>query len=238
MRDFHSIKKSWEEGGGSKGNFPLEETVQVSYSLDAPPLTDTELLEMALFLVIPGQDNTVFAKNLLRRFCNFSALLSAEESLILEEAGEEIRVVHLIRFLREIHLRALKSKIVERPILSCWEDVLTYCSQSMSYSLREETRVLFLDMRHHLLEDEVLAVGTVNYTPLSPRRVVERALMVGATAIILVHNHPSGDPTPSDADVELTRQLNEVTDFLGITLYDHLIIGKGKHASMKSLGLF
>ena len=133
--------------------------------------------------------------------------------------------------------RVLRAEAAERPVLSSWDRLLDYCRATMAHAKIEEFRLLFLDRKNALIADEVQQTGTIDHTPVYPREVVKRALELGASALILVHNHPSGDPTPSKADVEMTRAVAKAAEVLGVIVHDHLIIGRGKHASLRSLGL-
>src|SRR3989440_11351173 len=133
--------------------------------------------------------------------------------------------------------RIAKGKLKQRTMLSSWNDVIDYCRTSMAFADKEQFRVLFLDKRNQLIADEVQQVGTVDHTPVYPREVIKRALEVSATAIVLVHNHPSGDPTPSQADIQMTKAIVNIAGPLGISVHDHIIVGKNGHASMKGLKL-
>jgi DNA repair protein RadC len=143
----------------------------------------------------------------------------------------------LLRLVRAIARRMLLGAVQSRPTLGNWQALLDYCQAAMAYEQVERFRILFLDRKNHLIADEVQQQGTVDHTPVYPREVVKRALLLNASAVILVHNHPSGDPTPSRDDVEMTRRLREALDPLGIALHDHVVIGHGSHASLRSLGL-
>ena len=201
-------------------------------------LPDYELLEFLLFAAQPRGDTKPLAKRLIDRFGGFAETISAsKEALLAEPEIGEAAVAALIA-VREAALRLVKNELRERPVLGSWQKVLDYCSAAMGYGKIEEFRLLFLDRKNALLADEAQQRGTVDHTPVYPREVVKRALELGASAIIMVHNHPSGDPTPSKADIEVTREVAKAAATLGVTLHDHLIIGKGKHTSLRSLGLF
>jgi len=146
----------------------------------------------------------------------------------------------VITALKVVHAAATRLRRVElrdRPVLSSWSAVLDYCRAAMAFAEKEQLRILFLDKRNHLIADEVQQEGTVDHTPVYPRELVKRALELSATAVILVHNHPSGDPTPSTADIEMTRQIIDIAAPLGIALHDHIIVGKDGHASLRGLKL-
>jgi len=206
--------------------------------LNAPDaLPDYELLELILFRSIPRRDVKPLAKELIARFGGFSEVLSAEPDRLREVNGVSEGIVTELRILREAGLRLSRANVLEREIISSWQELLDYCSASMAHNPTEQFRILFLDRKNVLIADEVQQKGTVDHTPVYPREVVKRALELNASALILVHNHPSGDPTPSGADIEMTRRIAETAKPLGIELHDHLVIGKGKHASFRSLGL-
>lgn len=206
--------------------------------LNAPnALPDYELLELILFRSIPRRDVKPLAKDLIARFGGFSEVLSAEPERLLEVRGISESVVTELRILREAGLRMARAAVIEKEIISSWQELLDYCSASMAHNPIEQFRILFLDRKNVLIADEVQQKGTVDHTPVYPREVVKRALELNASALILVHNHPSGDPTPSGADIEMTRRIAETAKPLGIELHDHLVIGKNRHASFRSLGL-
>ena len=200
-------------------------------------LADYELLELLLFLAIPRGDVKPLAKSLLQKFGSFAALLKAEQGLILETPGVGLGVLHVIQLMQAIMGKALQQEIMSKPILGSWQSVLDYCYATMAHDQRETVRLLFLDRKNKIIADEVQQTGTVDHAPLYPREVVKRALDVGASALIIVHNHPSGDPTPSRGDIEMTLKVQQAANSLGIEVHDHLIIGKGRHSSLKSLGL-
>ena len=195
------------------------------------------MLELILFRSIPRRDVKPLAKELIARFGGFSEVLSAEPDRLREVNGVSEGIVTELRILREAGLRLSRANVLEREIISSWQELLDYCSASMAHNPTEQFRILFLDRKNMLIADEVQQKGTVDHTPVYPREVVKRALELNASALILVHNHPSGDPTPSGADIEMTRRIAETAKPLGIELHDHLVIGKGKHASFRSLGL-
>jgi len=201
-------------------------------------LEDYELLELALQMLLPRRDTKALAKELLLRFGSFSAVFAAPVARLEEVRGlgevsrTNLKVIQAVaqRFARDGLNR-------EQPILNSWQQLIDYCRAAMAFEDVEQFRVLFLDKKNRLIADEVQQRGTVDHAPVYPREVIKRALELGATALILVHNHPSGDPTPSAADVQMTRQIIDVTKPLGIAVHDHIIIGKAGHASMKALRL-
>ncbi len=203
----------------------------------ADSLADYELLELVLFQAIPRGDVKLLAKRLLKRFGSFSAVASAEprELLAFEGVGESAVVA--LKAIRAAAVRLAREEAMARPVIGSWDRLLDYCRSAMAHSSVETFRLLFLDRKNRLIADEVQHSGTVDHTPVYPREVVKRALELGATAVIMVHNHPSGDPTPSQDDIQMTREVKEAAEKLGITLYDHLIIARGGHTSFKSAGL-
>ncbi len=199
--------------------------------------SDYELVELLLFMAIPRQDTKPLAKALIARFGGFAELIAADPAEILKVSGAGPAVVTALKSVQAAAVRLMRHQILERPALSSWGAVLDYCHAAMSREAREQFRVLFLDRKNVLMADEVQGTGTVDHAPVYPREVVKRALELGASAIIMVHNHPSGDPTPSTADVEMTREVCEAAARLGIALHDHVIIGRRGHTSFKNAGL-
>ncbi|MGU3537119.1 RadC family protein [Methylobacterium sp. A54F] len=203
----------------------------------AEALADYELLELALFRAIPRRDVKPLAKALIRRFGSFAETISAEPARLAEVEGIGPGIIADLKLIEAAGHRLARGAIAERPLLSAWSSVLDYCRATMAFAAREQFRVLFLDRRNHLIADEVQGRGTVDHTPVYPREVARRALELSATAIILAHNHPSGDPTPSGADVRMTREIVAALDPLGIVVHDHIILGRSGHASLKGLKL-
>ena len=204
-------------------------------SSDALP--DYELLELILFRAAPRRDTKPLAKALIARFGTFAEALNAPEELLHEVPGIGESAITEIKLVRAAALRLVRGEVLERPVLSSWAQVLDYCRASMGFASKEQFRILFLDKRNQIIADEVQQTGTVDHTPVYVREVVKRALELSATAIVLVHNHPSGDPTPSRADIEMTRQIVAAAKPLGVMVHDHIIVGKQGHASLKGLGL-
>lgn len=201
-------------------------------------LADYELLELLLFSILPRRDVKPLAKRLIERFGGLAGVLNAELTALAGAPGLGMNSALALKAIQAVHQRALRSELINRPILSSWQQLLDYCRVAMAHSLIEEFRLLFLDRKNLLIADEVQQTGTIDHTPVYPREVLKRALELGASAVIMVHNHPSGDPTPSKADIAMTREMAKAAAPLGIHLHDHLIIGRaGKHASLKSLGL-
>ena len=198
---------------------------------------DYELLELLLFRVIPRADTKPIAKALLARFGSLSEVLGAPVARLQEVSGVKAAVALDLKIVAAAAKRMARGEIQGREVLSSWEQVLEYCRAAMAFEEREQFRILFLDKKNALLADEVQQTGTVDHTPVYPREVIRRALELSSTAIILVHNHPSGDPTPSRADIEMTKTIVDTGRQLGIAVHDHIIIGKKGFASMKGLKL-
>jgi DNA repair protein RadC len=202
-------------------------------------LPDYELLELLLFAAIPRQDVKPLAKRMLQAFDgDIAELMSAPRGRLKEIDGVGDAVVDQLKLVRAAAGRLLRQKAKKAEVaLSSWRALVDYCMLQMARETNEQFRILFLDRKNKLLRDEVQSHGTVDHTPVYPREVVKRALELGASAIILAHNHPSGDPTPSSADVEMTKQIVDAAKTLDITVHDHLIIGRSGHASLRQLGL-
>ena len=221
----------------------------------AQGLQDYELLELILFNAIPVRDVKPLAKRLIKACGSFADVVAAsplrlaaviEEAPILEEepgwAEAKVKrttrnIVHQLALVRAAALEAAKANVLRRPVLSSWADLLAYCRANISYERTEQFRVLFLDTKNALVADEQLSAGTVDHTPVYPREVLKRALALDAKSLILVHNHPSGDPTPSRADIQVTKDLVTAARTVGVGVHDHLVIGRGREVSFKSLGL-
>jgi DNA repair protein RadC len=203
----------------------------------AAALAEYELLELVLFRAVPQRDVKPLAKSLIETFGSFAEVVSAPPARLKEVEGVGEAIVTELKIVEAAAQHLAKGRIKNRKVLSSWSAVLEYCRTSMAFADREQFRVLFLDKRNQLIADEVQQRGTVDHTPVYPREVVKRALELSATAIVLVHNHPSGDPTPSRADIQMTRLIVEVARPLGIEVHDHIIVGKDGHASLKGLRL-
>jgi DNA repair protein RadC len=203
----------------------------------ADALSDYELLELLLFRAQPRRDVKPLAKALLEKFGSFAEVISAPETRLAEVKGLGASGITEFKIVQAAASRLLRGAVKKRPALSSWSSVLDYCRGTQAFADREQFRVLFLDKRNQLIADEVQQTGTVDHTPVYPREVVKRGLELSASAIILVHNHPSGDPTPSRADIQMTQQIIAVASPLGIAVHDHIIVGKEGHASLKGLKL-
>jgi len=200
-------------------------------------LADYEILELLLFRLIPRRDTKPIAKALLERFGTLAGVFGASPALLQEVKGIGEAVAFDLKLISSVAHRALKSELKGKQVLASWSSVIDYCHAAMAHETREQFRILFLDKRNALIADEVQQTGTIDHTPVYPREVVKRALELSATALILVHNHPSGDPTPSRADIDMTKMIVDTAKPLGITVHDHIIIGKDGHASLKGLRL-
>jgi DNA repair protein RadC len=203
--------------------------------LEAGPaaLADFELLELILFRALPRRDVKPLAKELLRIFGSFGEVIAAPEGRLREIDGVGDAVVAELKIIQAATQRLLRDEVKRREVLSSSSSVLDYCRSTMAFADREEFRILFLDRRNKLIADEVQQKGTVDHAPVYPREVVRRALELSATAVILVHNHPSGDPTPSRADIQMTQAIVEVAKPLGIAVHDHIVVGRDGHASFR-----
>src|SRR5437016_5364527 len=200
-------------------------------------VTDYELLELLLFRALPRRDVKPLAKELIARFGSFAEVVSAPAERLAEVKGLGDAAITELKVVQAAANRLARGQVRRRPVLSSWSNVLDYCRTAQAFADKEQFRVLFLDKRNQLIADELQQVGTVDHTPVYPREVVKRALELSATAIILVHNHPSGDPTPSRADIQMTQAIIDVAKPLGIAVDDHIIVGKEGHASFKGLKL-
>ncbi len=199
-------------------------------------LLDHELLEMTLFTALPRQDTKPLARALIARFGGFAGAIAAPAPDLLRVEGPGEAGLAALKTAQAAALRLARAELRGRPLLDTW-DRLDYLAAALAREPVEQVRVVFLDTRNRLIADEAQARGTVNHTPVYPREVVKRALELGATVLILVHNHPSGDPTHSRADVEMTAEVKAAAGLLGIVLHDHLIVGNGRHVSLRREGL-
>jgi DNA repair protein RadC len=200
-------------------------------------VSDYELLELVLFRAIPQRDLKPLAKSLIATFGSFAEVIAAPPQRLAEIKGLGDAAIVELKIVQGAANRLARGQVKKRPLLSSWSNVLDYCRTAMAFADKEQFRILFLDKRNQLIVDELQQVGTIDHTPVYPREVVKRALELSATAIILVHNHPSGDPTPSRADIQMTQAIIEVAKPLGISVHDHIIVGKEGHASLKGLKL-
>lgn len=199
-------------------------------------LPDYELLELVLFRAIPRQDVKPLARLLLDTFGDFNRVIAASPARLQMVKGAGAAVVLELKLVEAAAQRMMRARVMQKPVLSSWDALLDYCHTTMAHRETEQFRVLFLDRKNVLIAAEEQARGTVDHVPVYPREIVKRALELNASALILVHNHPSGDPTPSDADLSMTRQVLDACEALGLVLHDHLIIGKSAELSFRSQG--
>jgi DNA repair protein RadC len=199
-------------------------------------LPEYELLELVLFRAIPRQDVKPLARLLLDTFGDFNRVIAASTARLQLVKGVGPAVVLELKLLEAASQRMMRARVIQKPVLASWDALLDYCHTTMAHRETEQFRVLYLDRKNMLIADEEQAKGTVDHVPVYPREIVKRALEVNASALILVHNHPSGDPTPSDADLSMTRAVLDACEALGLVLHDHLIIGKSRELSFRSQG--
>ena len=200
-------------------------------------LSDYELLKLALFPALPRRDTKPLAKSLLKTFGSFAEVIHAAVARLREIDGIGDASINQLKLIAAAVSRVAKGEVKQRTALSSWNDVIDYCRTSMAFADKEQFRLLFLDKRNRLIADELQQTGTVDHTPVYPREVIKRALELSATALILVHNHPSGDPTPSQADIQMTKAIIEIATPLGISVHDHIIVGRNGHSSLKGMRL-
>lgn len=202
----------------------------------AGAMPEYELLELVLFRALSRQDVKPLARRLLEVFGDFNRVLSAPPARLAEVDGVGEAVIQELKIVEAAAHRMARARVLHRQVLSSWDALLDYCHTAMAHRETEQFRVLYLDRKNVLVADEEQARGTVDHVPVYPREVVKRALELNASALILVHNHPSGDPTPSDSDIAMTTQVRDAAQVLGIVLHDHLIIGKSRELSFRALG--
>lgn len=200
-------------------------------------LPDYELLELILFQAHPRQDVKPLAKGLIAHFGSFADVITATPERLAEVKGVGPSVIASLKVINEAAVRLASARVKDQPILSSWTALIDYCQTSMAFNQNEQFRLLFLDKKNRLIADEVLQEGTIDHTPVYPREVAKRALELGSSAIILVHNHPSGDPRPSRSDIDMTKTIVQAGETLGIVVHDHIIISRGDYASFKTMGL-
>lgn len=207
------------------------------FAQTAEALPDYELLELVLFRSIARGDVKGIAKALIARFGTFAEVVAAPPEMLAEIKGVGPAIINDLKLVEQAAKRVAIGAVRNRQVLGSYTSVVEYCRTAMAFAELEEFRLLFLDKKNGLIGDEMMQRGTVDHTPVYPREIVRRALQLNASAVILVHNHPSGDPTPSRADIEMTREIVAVAEPLGIVVHDHLIVGRKGHASFRALGL-
>jgi DNA repair protein RadC len=203
----------------------------------ADSLPDYELLELLLFMAQPRADTKPIAKELLRKFGSFAEVISANPDALKDTKGIGDSGVVALKAVQAAAQRLLRTQVKQMPLIGSWAALIDYCTAQMAYNPIEQFRVLYLDRKNKLIADEEQQQGTVDHTPVYPREVVKRALELNASALIMVHNHPSGDPKPSQADIEMTRKVKDAAGAVGLTLHDHVIVSRGGHVSFKTQGL-
>ncbi len=203
----------------------------------AGALHDYELLELVLFRAIPQRDVKPLAKRLLARFGDFNRVISAPPALVAEIQGAGDAVVQELKIVEAAAHSLAQARVLNKPVLSAWNTLLSYCKTSMAHRATEQFRILFLDRKNVLIADEEQQKGTVDHVPVYPREVAKRSLELNASAVILVHNHPSGDPSPSQSDIEMTQLVEQALNAVSVTIHDHIIIGIGRDFSFRSEGL-
>ncbi|MDX2142312.1 MAG: DNA repair protein RadC [Rhodospirillaceae bacterium] len=200
-------------------------------------LPDYELLELMLFMAQPRADTKPIAKELLRRFGSFAEVISAEADALRDVKGIGDAGVVALKAAQAAAQRLLRAKVKSQPVVGSFSALIDYCTAQIAYNAVEQFRVIYLDKKNKVIADEEQQKGTVDHTPVYPREVVKRALELNASALIMVHNHPSGDPKPSQADIDMTRKVKEAAGTVGLVLHDHIIVSRGGHASFKTMGL-
>ena len=199
-------------------------------------MPDYELLELVLFRAIPRRDVKPLARELMDRFGDFNRVITASEARLRDISGVGDAIIVELKIIEAAAQRLARARVMQQPVVSSWDALIDYCHTAMAHRETEQFRVLYLDRKNVLIADEEQGKGTVDHVPVYPREVAKRALELNASAIILVHNHPSGDTTPSTADIDMTRQISNACDALGLTLHDHLIIGQSQELSFRSAG--
>lgn len=203
----------------------------------ADAMPDYELLELLLFRAIPRQDVKPLARALLDQFGDLNRVIAAPVARLRAVAGVGEAVIVELKLAEACAQRMARARVMHRPVISGWQSLLDYCHTAMSHRQTEQFRVLFLDRKNVLIADEAQGEGTVDHVPVYPREILRRALELNASALILVHNHPSGDPTPSEADITMTSTIQSACEVFSITLHDHIVIGQSRELSFRSAGL-
>ncbi len=198
---------------------------------------DYELLELLLTIAIPRRDVKPLAKDLLKKFSSFAGVINAPQSELLEINGIGETTVAIFKIIRLSIVKTLKDKVQESSVISNWNELIDYCKLNIGNKKIEEFHVLYLDTKCHLIKDETHSIGTINTSSVYPREILKRVLEVGASSIIIVHNHPTGDPKPSTADINITKKIEESLKTIDVTLHDHVIVGRGNYLSLKAFGV-
>lgn len=198
---------------------------------------DYELLELVLFMAIPMKDVKPLAKDLIARFGGLPEIMNAPVEELTKVEGIKENTAIALKSITALSHRAQKSELMKKPVLNSWTRLMDYCTSTMAHETREHFRIIFLNKKNEMIADEIQNSGTVDHTPAYPREIMKRALELGATALILIHNHPSGDPKPSQADIEMTNLIVRAAEPFGIVIHDHVIVSKNGYSSFKTLGL-
>lgn len=196
-----------------------------------------ELVELILFRAVPRRDIKPLAKLLIERFGDLSGIFTAQVEALREIPGMSENMITELKLIEAVALEVGKSRILHKPLLSSWEHLIAYCRAKTADKTTEEFHVVFLDKKNQIIADEIMGRGTVDHAPVYPREVIKRALQLDASALVLMHNHPSGDPTPSRADIDMTRKIQDLASGFSIRLHDHIIIGRQSEVSFKNMGL-
>lgn len=214
--------------------FSLKGVTQPMTSEPPEALADHELMEAMLAFTMPRHLVKDTVRELLSRFGSMGAVAAAPAARLKRECDLGDDAIFILRGMQQFMERTLREQIKDRPMISSWTSLIDYLSVSLQHEQKEQFRVLFLDRKNILIRDELLGLGTVDHAPLYPREIIQRSLELGASAVILVHNHPSGDPTPSSTDIDMTRKVDEALKAAGITLHDHIVVGKNRHTSFRT----
>jgi DNA repair protein RadC len=198
---------------------------------------DYELLELVLFQLIPQKDTKPLAKALIKKFGSLAEVMNAPVEELVKVEGIKDNTALALKAITALSHRAMKAELSNKPILNSWTRLMDYCVTTMAHEKREHFRILFLNKKNEMIADEIQNSGTVDHTPAYPREIMKRALELGATALILVHNHPSGDPKPSQADIDMTRHIMKAAEPFNIVIHDHIVVSRSGYSSFKNLGL-
>lgn len=204
---------------------------------DPASMQDYELLELYLFNSIPRRDVKPLAKTLIDQFGSFAEVITAPRDKLIKVNGISEKTAADLKIILAAAQKLGQQNLINRPVLSSWSELVSYCRMTMQYETKEQFRVLFLDKKNRLIKDEVLGQGTIDRAPVYPREIIKSALTHDSTALILVHNHPSGESSPSQSDIDITRAIVEAASTIGIQVHDHLIVGRNNTSSLKNMGL-
>ena len=237
MNETKGLSEAVRSLEGTPDHVGHRDRLRERFSVSEEALQDYELLELLLFRFIPRRDTKPIARALLARFGSLKGVFQAPPKELMRVAQVGERLAEDMRVIGTLFTRMQLEKVRDRPVLSSWSAVIDYCTARSANAQREQFRVLYLDKKNRLIEDVLLHEGTVDHTPVYPREVVRHAFDRNSTALILVHNHPSGDPTPSTADIDMTNKVVESCAAMGIIVHDHIVIGAEGHTSFRATGL-